>query len=301
MRPNQKQMENRQTPANLVTEVLPPRLEHAPDRARSRPWRVRVLTHRFRLALFEESSAEPIRDVDGGDDLPLRNLFGFFDVAATATTAPAVSTTASTAATSSSGALPDDPDAPQHRRPSRTRASPAHFMIAVSSTIRLSGLRFSTAAGGPAGRTLRSGVTSFHFLGRDTHHSIEACCAWSRRRDSVGCGGVGRKISCACGALTFLVIGYKCVTFSEHHSRIRVSCLCSAKILLVATSPLPWSCRRNRRSHRAGRHLHRHVTQVTQSWPVVRPCGTAFLQNTRVARNTSSVNSKVSSLSRNTR
>ena len=49
-------------------------------------------------------------------------------------------------------------------------------MIAVSSTIRLSGLRFSTAAGGPAGRTLRSGVTSFHFLGRDTHHSIEACC-----------------------------------------------------------------------------------------------------------------------------
>ena len=31
-------------------------------------------------------------------------------------------------------------------------------MIAVSSLIRLSGLRFSPAAGGPAGRELRSGV-----------------------------------------------------------------------------------------------------------------------------------------------
>ena len=49
-------------------------------------------------------------------------------------------------------------------------------MIAVSSLIRLSGLHFSQAAGGPAGRTLRSGVTDFHFLGRDTHHAIEACC-----------------------------------------------------------------------------------------------------------------------------
>ena len=49
-------------------------------------------------------------------------------------------------------------------------------MIAVSSLIRLSGLRFSPAAGGPAGRTLRSGVTKFYFLGRDTHHAIEACC-----------------------------------------------------------------------------------------------------------------------------
>lgn len=50
-------------------------------------------------------------------------------------------------------------------------------MIAVSSMIRLSGLCFSNAAGGPAGRALRSGVTSFSFLGRDTHHSILACCA----------------------------------------------------------------------------------------------------------------------------
>ena len=49
-------------------------------------------------------------------------------------------------------------------------------MIAVSSLIRLSGLRFSPAAGGPAGRELRSGVTKFYFLGRDTHHAIEACC-----------------------------------------------------------------------------------------------------------------------------
>ena len=49
-------------------------------------------------------------------------------------------------------------------------------LIAVSSMIRVGGLKFSPGAGGPAGRSLRSGVTKLYYLGRDTHNTIESCC-----------------------------------------------------------------------------------------------------------------------------
>ena len=49
-------------------------------------------------------------------------------------------------------------------------------LIHVNALIRLGGLRFAPGPGGPAGREMRSGVTKLHFLSRDVHHSILACC-----------------------------------------------------------------------------------------------------------------------------
>ena len=79
-----------------------------------------------------DNDLDSLEEGDEGD-LPQRNLFGFFDADTTTTTAP--STTApstiastSTASTSTSGAHQEDPDAQQHRRPSRTRMPTAHYM-----------------------------------------------------------------------------------------------------------------------------------------------------------------------------
>lgn len=79
-----------------------------------------------------DNDLDSLEEGDEGD-LPQRNLFGFFDADTTTTTAP--STTApstiastSTASTSTSGAHQEDPDAQQHRRPSRTRTPTAHYM-----------------------------------------------------------------------------------------------------------------------------------------------------------------------------
>ena len=49
-------------------------------------------------------------------------------------------------------------------------------LIHVSSLIRLGGLRFAQGPGGPADRSMRSGVTKLYYLSRDVHHSILACC-----------------------------------------------------------------------------------------------------------------------------
>ena len=49
-------------------------------------------------------------------------------------------------------------------------------LIHVSSLIRLGGLLFAPGPGGPARRQMRSGVTKLHYLSRDVHHSILACC-----------------------------------------------------------------------------------------------------------------------------
>mmetsp|Transcript_4442 Transcript_4442/g.11661 ORF Transcript_4442/g.11661 Transcript_4442/m.11661 type:complete len:287 (+) Transcript_4442:209-1069(+) len=49
-------------------------------------------------------------------------------------------------------------------------------LIHVSALIRLHGLKFAPGPGGPAARESRSGVTKLHYLSRDVHHSILACC-----------------------------------------------------------------------------------------------------------------------------
>ena len=49
-------------------------------------------------------------------------------------------------------------------------------LIHVSSMVRLSGLLFAPGPGGPAARDMRSGVTKLHFLSKDVHNSILACC-----------------------------------------------------------------------------------------------------------------------------
>lgn len=54
----------------------------------------------------------------------------------------------------------------------------AETLIVVNHTVRLSGLKFAQAKGGPQGRTLRSEATAkLLYISNETHHSIEACCS----------------------------------------------------------------------------------------------------------------------------
>ena len=48
----------------------------------------------------------------------------------------------------------------------------------VNHTVRLAGLKFAQAKGGPQERRLRSEATAkLFYISNDTHHSIEACCS----------------------------------------------------------------------------------------------------------------------------
>ena len=48
----------------------------------------------------------------------------------------------------------------------------------VNHTVRLAGLKFAQAKGGPQERRLRSEATAkLLYISNDTHHSIEACCS----------------------------------------------------------------------------------------------------------------------------
>ena len=49
-------------------------------------------------------------------------------------------------------------------------------LMHVSALIRLAGLLVAPGPGGPAARTMRSGVTKLHYLSRDVHISILSCC-----------------------------------------------------------------------------------------------------------------------------
>ena len=54
----------------------------------------------------------------------------------------------------------------------------AETLIVVNHTVRLAGLKFAQAKGGPQGRTLRAeAVAKLIYISNDTHHSIEACCS----------------------------------------------------------------------------------------------------------------------------
>ena len=54
----------------------------------------------------------------------------------------------------------------------------AETLIVVNHTVRLDGLKFAQAKGGPQGRKLRSEATAkLVYISNDTHHSIEACCS----------------------------------------------------------------------------------------------------------------------------
>ena len=53
--------------------------------------------------------------------------------------------------------------------------------IVVNHTVRLDGLQFTAAKGGPQQRTLRSEAhLKLYYISRDTHTSIEACCSESQ-------------------------------------------------------------------------------------------------------------------------
>lgn len=50
--------------------------------------------------------------------------------------------------------------------------------IVVNHTVRLDGLQFTAAKGGPQQRTLRSEAhLKLYYISRETHTSIEACCS----------------------------------------------------------------------------------------------------------------------------
>ena len=54
----------------------------------------------------------------------------------------------------------------------------AETLIVVNHTVRLAGLKFAQAKGGPQERTLRSeSAAKLVYISNDTHHSIEACCS----------------------------------------------------------------------------------------------------------------------------
>ena len=56
----------------------------------------------------------------------------------------------------------------------------AEVLLVVNHTVRLSGLRFDPAKGGPAGRVLRGrkeAAAKIYYISRETHHSLLSCCS----------------------------------------------------------------------------------------------------------------------------
>ena len=56
----------------------------------------------------------------------------------------------------------------------------AEVHLVVNHTVRLSGLRFDPAKGGPAGRVLRGrkeAAAKIYYISRETHHSLLSCCS----------------------------------------------------------------------------------------------------------------------------